>query len=254
MRPMTREVGFTLYPAIDVLAGSVVRLQQGDYARDTVYDRDPVAVARRFAAAGAEWIHVVDLDAARDGGAPNLEVIEAICANVTCGVQVGGGVRSVADASARLAVGARRLVIGSAAVEEPGLVDELAAVHPGAVAVGLDARGRDVAIHGWTEATGRDLLALAGRFDRPGVAALVVTEISADGMLTGPALDQLAAVLAVTTIPVIASGGVGSVEDLRALIAVRAGDRRLRGAIVGRALYQGCFTIEEGLAACSQSG
>lgn len=236
-----------LYPAIDVREGKVVRLLRGDYSVQTVYDDDPVAVARRFDAAGARWIHVVDLDAARGGGNPNLRTIEAICAAVSANVQTGGGVRTVADASERFAAGAARVVIGSAAVEHPEVVDTLATMHPGQVAVGLDARGRDVAIHGWTDATGHDLVTLATQFDRTGVGALVVTEIGRDGTMAGPDIDQLRAVLDAVVVPVIASGGVGTVDDLRAL------DARLAGVIVGRAIYEGRFTVDEGIAACSPS-
>ncbi len=242
-----------LLPAIDLRGGNVVRLRRGDYTAETVYDDDPVAVARRFDAAGARWIHVVDLDAARDGGSANLGSIEAICANVSAKVQTGGGIRTFTDAAARFAAGATRVVIGSAAVEDPGLVDDLATLHPGGVAVGLDARGRDVAIHGWSDATGNDLVALAERFDRPGVGALVVTQIDRDGTLAGPDRDQLAAVLAAVGAPVVASGGVGTVDDLHALAQLERNGRRLAGAIVGRALYEGRFTIEEAIATCSPS-
>jgi phosphoribosylformimino-5-aminoimidazole carboxamide ribotide isomerase len=242
-----------LYPSIDLRAGQVVRLARGDYDQQTVYDDDPVAVARRFDAAGARWIHVVDLDAARDGGNPNLEVIEAICANVGARVQTGGGVRTVDDASERFAAGVARVVVGSAAVEHPEVVSELSTLHPGQVAVGLDARGRDVAIHGWTDATGLDLIGLAQRFDGPGIGAVIVTDITRDGMLSGPALDQLGAVVAAITAPVIASGGVATADDLRALAALEVGGRRLAGAIVGRAIYENRFTVEEGIAACSPS-
>jgi phosphoribosylformimino-5-aminoimidazole carboxamide ribotide isomerase len=236
-----------LYPAIDVREGAVVRLLRGDYSAQTVYDDDPVAVARRFDAAGARWIHVVDLDAARDGGNPNLRTIDAICGAVAARVQTGGGVRSVEQARARFAAGAARVVVGSAAVEHPEVVDELARAHPGQVAVGLDARGRNVAIHGWTDDTGRDLVTLATQFDRPGVGALVVTEIGRDGTLAGPDLEQLRSVVDAVSVPVIASGGIGTLDDLRAL------DRRLAGVIVGRAIYEGRFTVEEGVAACSPS-
>jgi phosphoribosylformimino-5-aminoimidazole carboxamide ribotide isomerase len=242
-----------LFPSIDLRAGRVVRLARGDYDRQTVYDDDPVAVARRFDAAGARWIHVVDLDAALDGGNPNLPVIEAICVDVGAQVQTGGGIRSVADASERFAAGVTRVVVGSAAVEHPEVVSELCALHPGGVAVGLDARGRDVAIHGWTDATGLDLVGLARRFDEPGVGALIVTDITRDGMLAGPALDQLASVVAAVAVPVIASGGVATADDLRALAAFEVGGRRLAGAIVGRAIYEQRFTVEEGIAACSPS-
>jgi phosphoribosylformimino-5-aminoimidazole carboxamide ribotide isomerase len=236
-----------LYPAIDVREGKVVRLLRGDYSLQTTYDDDPVAVARRFEAAGAQWIHVVDLDAARHGGNPNLDVVKAICDAVSVRVQTGGGVRTVADAEARFGAGATRVVVGSAAVEHPEVVEELCAADAGRIAVGLDARGRDVAIHGWTDATGHDLVTLARQFDEMGVGALVVTEIGRDGTLAGPDVDQLASVLDTVRVPVIASGGVGSVDDLRRL------DRRLAGVIVGRAIYEGRFTVEEGIAACSQS-
>jgi len=236
-----------LYPSIDVREGAVVRLLRGDYSLQTTYDDDPVGVARRFEAAGARWIHVVDLDAARSGGNPNLSVIEAICANVEAKVQTGGGVRTVIDASDRLAAGVARVVVGSAAVEHPEVVDELATLHPGQVAVGLDARGRDVAIHGWTESTGLDLVTLAQRFARPGVAAIISTDIGRDGTLEGPDPGPYRDLLDAVDVPVIASGGVGTLDDLRRL------DRRLAGVIVGRAIYEGRFSVEEGIAACSQS-
>src|SRR4051812_23905199 len=243
-----------LYPSIDVLEGKVVRLLRGDYDAETVYGDDPVAVARSFAEQGAQWIHVVDLDAARDGGAANLRVIEAICANVDCKVESGGGVRSVEDASARFAAGVRRVVIGSAAVEPPEIVEELATLHPGQVAVGLDARVRDVAIHGWTDETGLDLVDLARKFGAiPGVGALVVTGINSDGTLQGPEIDPLRAVLAAVETPVIASGGVGSLDDLRALAAVNEQGRGFAGSIVGRAIYEGRVSVAEGILACSQS-
>ncbi|HYL53283.1 MAG TPA: 1-(5-phosphoribosyl)-5-[(5-phosphoribosylamino)methylideneamino]imidazole-4-carboxamide isomerase [Acidimicrobiia bacterium] len=242
-----------LYPAIDIRDGKVVQLQQGDYARETVYSADPVAVARKFDQAGVRWIHVVDLDAARDGGNPNLAVIGAVCAAVTARVQTGGGVRSLEDALARFKAGVTRVVIGSAAVEHPELVDELAASHPERIAVGLDARGTDVAIHGWADATGADLVTLAKRFDRPGVGALIVTDIARDGMLSGPAIDQLHPVLAAVDAPVIASGGVSSADDLRGLARLEIGGRRLAGAIAGTSIYEGRFTVAEGIAACSPS-
>lgn len=240
-----------LYPAIDLRAGRVVRLEQGDFARETVYDDDPVAVARAFERAGAEWIHVVDLDAARTGDPANLGVVAAIVDAVRCRVQVGGGVRSMSAAAALLGAGAARVVVGTAAVERPELVDELGVAHPGQVAVGLDARGREVAVRGWAEGSGADLTELATRFEHAGVAALVVTEIGRDGMLVGPDLDQLGAVLAATSLPVIASGGVGSLVDLAALAALTAGERRLAGAIVGKALYEGCFSVAEALGVAS---
>lgn len=234
-----------LFPAIDLRGGRCVRLYQGDYGRETVYGDDPVAQAEAFAAAGAPWIHVVDLDAARTGEAANRAVVAAIAAAVDVPVQAGGGVRDDDAADALLAAGVRRVVVGTAALADPAWVRRLAARHPGRVAVGLDARGRDVSVHGWTEGSGRDLVDLARGFDDAGVAALVVTEIGRDGTLAGPALDQLAGVLAATGVDVVASGGVGSLDDLRALAALDAGGRRLAGAIVGRALYEGAFGLAE---------
>jgi phosphoribosylformimino-5-aminoimidazole carboxamide ribotide isomerase len=241
-----------LYPAIDLRNGRVVRLLQGDYARETIYDEDPVTVARRYDDAGARWIHVVDLDAARSGSAENLGVIEAICAAVACRVQTGGGVRSIADAGDRLAAGVARVVVGTAAVERPELVDEIGALHPGRVAVGLDARGRSVAVRGWEESSGVDLLELVGRFRESRAAALVVTEIRRDGMFAGPDVDGLTEVLRATATPVIASGGVGGLSDVVALRAIEVDGRALAGVIVGRALYEGRLDIEEAIAACSQ--
>jgi phosphoribosylformimino-5-aminoimidazole carboxamide ribotide isomerase len=241
-----------LYPAIDLRNGRCVRLQQGDYERETVYEENPVTVARRFEAAGARWIHVVDLDAARSGSAANLGIIETICNTVACNVQTGGGVRSIADAGDRLAAGAARVVIGTAAVERPGLVDELCAIHPGRVAVGLDARGRDVAVRGWLEGSGADLLDLVARFSDSQASALVVTEIGRDGMFSGPDIEGLTEVLGATTAPLIASGGVGGLADLVALRGLEVDGRGLAGAIVGRALYEGRLDIEEAIAACSQ--
>ena len=236
-----------LYPAIDLRAGRCVRLHQGDFAAETVYDDDPVAVARAFALAGTQWIHVVDLDAARSGEPANLAVIERIVRAVDCNVQCGGGVRSVAAADALLLAGAARVVVGTAAVENPALVDELCARHPNRIAVGLDARGREVAVRGWVEGSGADLVELAVRFEASGVAALVVTEIGRDGTMEGPDLEQLRTVLEATTIPVIASGGVGELADIMGLAALEVRQRRLLGAIVGKALYEGRFRLAEAL-------
>jgi phosphoribosylformimino-5-aminoimidazole carboxamide ribotide isomerase len=241
--------GFALYPSIDLRAGRVVRLYQGDFDAETVYGDDPLAVARGFADAGATWIHVVDLDASRTGEQVNLRVIEAICAAVDCSVQTGGGVRSAAAATHLLDAGIARVVIGTAAVEQPELVDELCLAYPGAIAIGLDARGRDVAVRGWTEGGGGDLPALVARFADSGAAAAIVTQIAVDGTLAGPDLETYEAALAAGPLPVIASGGVGTLDDLRRLAALRVGDRALAGAIVGRAIYEGRFTVRDALEA-----
>ena len=243
-----------LLPAIDLRGGHCVRLHQGDFAAETVYDDDPVRVASEFAAAGARWIHVVDLDAARTGERAHLPQIRAICEAVPCAVEVGGGVRTADSARELLDAGVSRVVVGTAAVERPALVEELCMEYAGAIAVGLDARGTEVAIRGWVEGSGADLVTLAQRFDGIGVAALIVTEISRDGTLEGPAYGQLLAVLEASKIPLIASGGVGTLEDLRALAALEADGRRLSGIIAGRAIYEGRFTVEQGLATMVEHG
>lgn len=236
-----------LFPAIDLRDGRAVRLYQGDYGRETVYNDDPVAQALAFAAEGAEWIHVVDLDAARTGDPKNRSVIADIAAAVDVPVQTGGGVRSERDADELFAAGVARVVLGTAALEQPELVRVLAQRVP--VAVGLDARGREVAVRGWEQGSGQDLLDVARGFADAGVEALVVTEIGRDGTLGGPDVDGLGEVLEATELPVIASGGVGSLDDLRALAALRTSGRRLMGAIVGRALYEGSFSLRDALEA-----
>ena len=230
-----------LYAAIDLLGGRCVRLHQGDYDRATDYGDDPVGQARRFAADGAPWIHVVDLDAARRGEPVNRDVIGRIAAAVDIPVQVGGGVRSRADAEALWAAGVARVVMGTAALEDPDLVAAL--VPDGAVAVGLDARGRELAVRGWEADAGVDLLEAVARLSALGVAALVVNEIGRDGTLDGPDLTGLSSVLEVATVPVVASGGVGSPDDLVAVT-----DLDLDGVIVGRALYDDRVTVAEAVA------
>ncbi len=239
---------FELYPSIDIRGGRCVRLHQGDFAAEKVYDDDPVAVAKRYEDAGTTWIHVVDLDAARTGERVNGAVVEAICASVGCRVQASGGVRDAGAAGELLHAGAARVVIGTAAVNNPELVSDVATMHPGQVAVGLDARGHDVAVQGWTESTGIDLAELAPRFDQSGASALVVTDIRRDATMTGPALDQLRVAVAASALPVVASGGVGSLDDLHALVALRESGRSLAGVIVGSALYEGRFSLTDALA------
>jgi phosphoribosylformimino-5-aminoimidazole carboxamide ribotide isomerase len=245
-----------LYPAIDVRNGHCVRLQQGDYTLETIYGDDPVAVAVGFAEAGARWIHTVDLDAARSGDPMNRSVIAAIADAVApygAQVQTGGGVRNESSVNDLLEAGVARVVIGTAAVENPAFVEKVASAFPGGVAVGLDARlladGRyEVAVRGWTEGSGVELFALLRSFNDMGVAAAIITEIGRDGMLTGPDLDGLQRALSETSIGVIASGGVSSIADLVALGALRGGERSLLGAIAGKAIYEGRFTVPEALA------
>jgi phosphoribosylformimino-5-aminoimidazole carboxamide ribotide isomerase len=241
-----------LYPAIDLRGGRCVRLRQGAFARETAYRDDPVAVAKEFEAAGCAWVHVVDLDAARGDG-DNRAAVAALAEATGLSVQYGGGVRDERSAEALLALGVARLVVGTAAVERPALVAALGSRFPGRVALSLDHREGEVAVRGWTEGSGVPLLDVLDRARAPGLAALVVTDISRDGTLAGPDLAGLQSVVVATDIPVIASGGVAALDDLRRLAAVRAGGRRLAGAIVGRALYEGVFTVEEALGACAAS-
>jgi phosphoribosylformimino-5-aminoimidazole carboxamide ribotide isomerase len=231
-----------------------VRLVQGDYARETVYRGDPVAVAEEFAAAGAPWLHVVDLDAARTGRPANRDVVAAIVEAVRIPVQYGGGVRDDFSAEALLELGVARVVIGTKALEDPSLVRRLSRRHPGRVAVGLDARHGELAVKGWTEQSGAKLADVLSGLADAGVAAVVVTEIDRDGTLSGPDVDGLARVLEATEVAVIASGGVSSVEDLHALGRLERGGRRLAGVIVGKALYEGRLSVEEALAACAAFG
>jgi phosphoribosylformimino-5-aminoimidazole carboxamide ribotide isomerase len=231
-----------LYPAIDLRGGRVVRLRQGDYARETVYGDDPVAVAREFVDAGAAWIHIVDLDAARSGRAENRDSIAAVTAAVAgrARIQTGGGVRNADAARALADAGVARVVMGSAAVAHPDLVDDVARIVP--VAVGLDHRRGRLAVHGWTEESDVSVTAALTRYGA--ASAFVITDIERDGLLVGPDVDGLAAAVAATTIPVIASGGVANLEDVRALAAIDG----LHGIITGRALYEGRFGVADALA------
>jgi phosphoribosylformimino-5-aminoimidazole carboxamide ribotide isomerase len=234
-----------LYPAIDLRGGKVVRLAKGDYAAETIYGDDPIAVARRFVDAGASWIHVVDLDAARSGDPVNRPVVADLVAALEgrAHLQTGGGVRTVADAEELARAGVSRVVMGSAAMADPTVVTAASGVIP--VAVGLDHRDGEIAVHGWTEGSGVQLADALRRF--PAAAAFVITDISRDGMLAGPDVEGLSAALAATSVPVIASGGVASIDDIVALAALPG----LGGIITGKAIYERRFTIGEALAALS---
>jgi phosphoribosylformimino-5-aminoimidazole carboxamide ribotide isomerase len=239
-----------LYPAIDLLGGRVVRLRQGDYDDETVYGHDPVSVAAGFAAAGATWIHVVDLDAARSGDPVNRPVVAAIASAVAgiARVQTGGGVRAIDDAAQLSASGVSRVVMGSAAVRDPDLVKRVSEVVP--VAVGLDHRDGELSIHGWTKGSGVQLHDSYERF--PTADVFVITDIGRDGMLTGPDVDGLAKSAQLAGSPVIASGGVSSLEDIIALAEVE----NLGGIITGKAVYEGRFSVSQALdkLAAAESG
>lgn len=243
-----------LFAAVDLRGGRAVRLVEGDFGRETAYGDDPVAIARGFADGGAPWIHVVDLDAARSGEPTNRSVIEAIVGAVTVPVQVGGGVRRVEDAAALFGVGVTRVVVGTAAVTDPGVVTAIADRWPGRVAVGLDHRDGEVQVRGWTEGGGRRVAELVPEVLAAGASAVIVTDIRRDGRLTGPDVVGLAGLLEVTGAPLVASGGVAGADDLRLLAAVRSGGRGLAGAVVGKALYEGRLGVAEAVAACAALG
>jgi phosphoribosylformimino-5-aminoimidazole carboxamide ribotide isomerase len=226
-----------LFPAIDLKDGEAVRLEQGDMARATVFHRDPAEQARAFAAQGFAYLHIVDLDGAFAGRPMNAAAVEHILAAVRIPVQLGGGIRDQATIEGWLAKGVARVVIGTAAVRDPALVKDAAKKFPGRVAVGLDARDGKVAVAGWAETSELSVLDIAARFEDAGVAAIIYTDIARDGMLKGLNLNATIALADAVSIPVIASGGLVSLDDIRGLLAPRA--KKLAGAIAGRALYDG---------------
>ena len=226
-----------LFPAIDLKNGQCVRLEQGDMARATVFNLDPVAQACAFAAQGFEYLHVVDLDGAFAGKPMNAHAVEAMLKAVTMPLQLGGGIRDLATVEAWLAKGVARVIIGTAAVRDPEFVKSAAKRFPGRVAVGLDARDGKVAVEGWAETSQLSALDIARRFEDAGVAAIIYTDIARDGLLKGLNLDATIALAEAVTIPVIASGGFASIADVKAILEPRA--KKLAGAIAGRALYDG---------------
>ena len=240
-----------LYPAIDLRGGRVVRLEQGDFSRERVYGTDPLETARQFVDDGAQWLHIVDLDAAKGNG-NNRSVVRAIAKAIgdAARVQTGGGVRSLDDAQQLADAGVARVVMGSAAVRDPSLVDAVARVID--VAVGLDHRSGEIATDGWLRGSTLTLVDAVRQYSA--ASAFVVTDISRDGMLAGPDIDGLAELVSMTDVPVIASGGVADVNDLRTLrdVAVRADGENVRGlagVIVGKAIYEGRIGVREALRA-----
>ena len=234
-----------LFPAIDLKDGLCVRLEQGDMARATVFNRDPAAQARNFEQRGFEYLHIVDLDGAFAGRPMNAAAVERILAAVKIPLQLGGGIRDRAGIERWLDKGVARVIIGTAAVRDPALVKQAAREFPGRIAVGLDARDGKVAVEGWAETSELAGFDIAKRFEDAGVAAIIYTDIARDGMLRGLNLDATIALADAVSIPVIASGGLASLDDVRALLKPRA--RKLAGAVVGRALYDGRFDTAEAL-------
>ncbi len=236
-----------LYPAIDIRGGQAVRLLQGDYERETTYDADPVDAAMRWAGEGAEYLHVVDLDGAKAGEPRNLDAVRRIAAAVECPIQVGGGMRDLDSAAAVFEAGAERVVVGTAALRDPGFLDKALRRYGEDVVVSVDARDGKVAFSGWIESSEADAADAVAELSERGVARFLCTAIEVDGTLEGPALAELARIAAVTPAAVIASGGVGTLADLEALR--REAAPNVEGAIVGRALYERRFSVAEGIEA-----
>jgi phosphoribosylformimino-5-aminoimidazole carboxamide ribotide isomerase len=226
-----------LFPAIDLKDGVCVRLEQGDMARATVFNRDPAAQAHAFEAQGFEYLHIVDLDGAFAGKPRNADAIDRILETISIPVQLGGGIRNMATIEGWLEKGVNRVIIGTAAVRDPELVRNAAKKFPDQVAVGLDARDGKVAVEGWAETSQLSALDIARRFEDAGVAAIIYTDIARDGLLKGLNLDATIALADAVSIPVIASGGFASIADVKALLGPTA--NKLAGAIAGRALYDG---------------
>ena len=233
-----------LYPAIDLKDGQCVRLLKGEMSEATVFNDDPGAQAAAFEAAGAEWLHLVDLNGAFAGRPVNADAVEAILSRVTIPAQLGGGIRDMATIEGWLAKGLSRVILGTVAVEDPALVRDAARAFPGQVAVGLDARNGRVATRGWADETDVQVTDLARAFEDAGIAAIIYTDIDRDGAMQGPNIPATEALARAVSVPVIASGGVSSMDDLRRLQATGV----IAGAISGRALYDGAIDLCEALA------
>ena len=237
-------MSFVVYPAIDLSNGKCVRLYQGDYAKETIYGDDPISQALNFESDGAEWIHLVDLDAARTGSLENTSVIKNICEELSIPVQVGGGIRSSDTAKLLYEIGVERTVIGTAAVEDPELVTRIAD-HGHRVAVGVDGKDGYVATRGWKVTTDLKVVDLLKRLEMSGAEVGIVTEIKRDGTMEGSDLEGLTQILRNVDIPVIASGGLGSTKDLHDLVGLQVNGSRLAGVITGRALYEKRLDLAE---------
>lgn len=237
-----------VWPAIDLRGGKCVRLRQGDYQQETVFHDDPVAVARRFVDAGARNLHVVDLDGAREGLPVNLPAVQDIVESVDLRVELGGGVRDEQSITELLGFGLERLVIGTSAINDPDWFREIAGSFPGRLVLGVDARDGQVATEGWLATSAHTSVELAKMFEGAPLAAIVYTDIATDGMMAGPNVAAMAEMQAAVSLPVVASGGVSTLDDV-----CRLRDAGLAGCIIGRALYEGAIKLEDALAA-AQNG
>lgn len=239
-----------LFPAIDLKDGACVRLKRGEMAEATIFNRDPPAQARAFAALGFQWLHCVDLNGAFDGRSVNGEAVRAILGATELPVQLGGGIRDMAAIEGWLAVGIARVVLGTAALNDPPLVREAARKYPGRIVVGADAKGGKIATRGWAEVSELTPVELGKRFEDAGVAALLFTDVDVDGLMTGLNVRATATLARALKIRVIASGGVGRLEDIKALVA--AHEPNIEGVVIGRALYDGRLDARAALA-CSNA-
>jgi phosphoribosylformimino-5-aminoimidazole carboxamide ribotide isomerase len=243
-------MSFTIYPAIDMRGGKCVRLLQGDYDKETVYGDSPFEMAKTFAEAGADWIHMVDLDGARDGRRVNDTYVIQAASDLKAKVQIGGGIRSEEDIAHYLENGISRVIIGSIAVSNPEFAEKMVRKYPGQIAIGIDAKNGYVATHGWLSTSEVRAVELGKRFADAGAETFIFTDIATDGMLSGPNVEAIQQMAEETGKSVIASGGVSRLEDLSALQKLLSSG--VSGAIVGKALYEGRFTVSEALKAVSE--
>lgn len=235
-----------ILPAIDLKGGRCVRLLRGDFAAETVYGDDPPAMATRWAAQGARWIHIVDLDGSVGQKPINQKAILAIRRAVGLKIELGGGIRDLKTISFYLENGLNRIILGTIAHKKPTLVKEAARLYPGRIAVGLDAKGSEVMVEGWTAGTGKSYLDIAKSYEDMGVATIIYTDIDRDGMQTGPNIERTRALAQAVRIPVIASGGVNDINDIKRLIEIEQDG--VAGVITGKALYEGSLNLKEALA------
>ena len=240
-----------IYPAIDIRGGRCVRLTEGRFDAETVFADDPAEMALKWAGMGAEFLHLVDLDGALAGEGKNVPVIERILQSVNIPVQLGGGIRNLETIEKLLALGVTRLILGSAAVKNPQLVEEACKKYPGHIAVGIDAKNGEVAIEGWGKGSGVAATELAKQMAAYGVETIIYTDISRDGMLSGVNVEATAALARACGVPIIASGGVASIEDIRRVKAVEADG--VQGCIIGKAIYTGAVDLKEALALAKEA-
>lgn len=244
-------MSFTVFPAVDISEGRCVRLLQGRFGTETVYSDDPIKVALGFSAAGARWLHIVDLEGAATGIPANRELVLEVVRRASCPVQAGGGVRTLEDVEELLAAGANRVVLGTFALEDPEAARRACARFGERITVSLDARGGELASHGWQVGTGMPVEEAVKQFEDAGVASFIYTDVGRDGTMAGPDLEGLLRVTAVSSLPVVASGGIGSLDELRSVARLRR--RGVSGAIVGRAFYEHKFSVGQAMLAADEA-